>query len=106
MKKLLFLIVSVVTLSSCYNTRVLVGDVQPNEPIMKINRTWNTHLIGGLIPVGSAKMKADEYVGGYKNYIVKTNINFWNMLVSGITFGIYTPTNTVYYIPLRDLNKK
>ena len=106
MKKLVFLVICVVTLSSCYNTRILVGDVKPNEPVVKINSEWNHHVICGLVPVGNSKMKADEYVTGYKNYVVKTNMNFLNMLVGGITFGIYTPTQTVYYIPLRDLTDK
>ena len=43
MKKLLFAIFCVATLSSCYNTRVLVGDVQPKEPLVKVNSEMNSH---------------------------------------------------------------
>ena len=51
-------------------------------------------------------MKASEYVDGHENYVVKTNMSFLNMLVSWVTFSIYTPTQTVYYIPLRDFTGK
>ena len=104
MKKIFLLVVCAISMCSCYNTRILVGDVKPKDPIVKINSEWNHHLIGGLIPVGNAKMIAEEYLAGHKNYVIKTNMNFLNMLVGGITFGIYTPTNTVYYIPLKDMN--
>lgn len=106
MKKFLFACVCILCLSSCYNTRILVGDVKHKDPVVKINSEWNHHLIGGLVPLGNATMNAEEYLAGHKNYVVKTNMNFLNMLVSGITFGIYTPTNTVYYVPLKDFNNK
>lgn len=90
-------------MTSCYSTRILYGDVKENEPLVQVNRQWNHHLIGGLIPVGKNKLDAAEYVNKAENYVVKTNFNFLNMLVSGITFGIYTPTQTKFYVPLRDL---
>lgn len=49
-------------LTSCYNTKILVGDVNPKDPLVKINSEWNHHLIGGLVPLGNAQMKASEYV--------------------------------------------
>lgn len=104
MKKVLLLAVCAISMCSCYNTRILVGDVKPKDPVVKINSEWNHHLIGGLVPLGNAKMNAEEYLAGHKNYVVKTNMNFLNMLVGAVTFGIYTPTNTVYYIPLKDMN--
>lgn len=105
MKKVLFVILGVVCLSSCYNTRILVGNVQVKEPVVKVNREWNHHLIGGLVPLGNASMVAKDYLPENENYVVKTNMSFLNMLVAGITFGIYTPTQTTYYIPLKDMNK-
>ena len=101
MKKLLVLAVCMIALSSCYNTRILVGDVKPNEPLTEVNRVWNHHLIAGLVPLNNAKMQAGEYVGDRPNYVVKTNQSFLNQLVTVFTCGIYTPTQTVYYIPLR-----
>ena len=87
------------TLSSCYSTRILYGNVERNEPLVQVNREWNHHLIAGLIPVGNGKVEAAEYVGGAPDYVVKTNMSFLNLLVSGITFGIYTPTQTKFYVP-------
>ena len=37
------------------------------------------------------------------DFVVKTNQSFLNLLVSGITCGIYTPTQTKFYVPLRVL---
>ena len=88
---------------SCYSTRVLHGDVEPNEPLVQINRQWNHHVIGGLIPVGCNKLEAAEYVNDAPDFVVKTNQSFLNLLVSGITCGIYTTTQTKFYDPLRVL---
>lgn len=92
-------------MSSCYNTRLLVGNVDPKEPLVEINQEWNHHLIGGLVPLSNATMKTAEYTNNAANYVVKTNMSFLNLLVGGITFGIYTPTQTKFYIPLKDANK-
>ena len=91
MKKLLFAIFCVATLSSCYNTRVLVGDVQPKEPLVKVNSEMNSHWLCGLI--SGRGDQAKEFVDGSTNYVIKTNV----------TFGIYTPNHTMYYIPLKDI---
>lgn len=108
MKKFyLFIAVSAtaLTFTSCYNTRILVGNVKPKEPVVQINKEWNHGLIFGLVPLNNATMVASEYVDGAPNYVVKTNQSFLNMLVSGVTFGIYTPTQTKYYIPMKDYKK-
>lgn len=103
MKKILLIVVAASALSSCYNTRIIVGNVKPNEPLIKVSTEWNHHLIYGLVPLDNATMIAEDYVGPYSNYVVRTYTSFLNGLVSGITWGIYTPTQTAYYIPLRDL---
>jgi hypothetical protein len=108
MKKLLSFgvtFVAAISLASCYNTRVLVGNVKPKEPVVEVNKEWNHHLICGLVPLDNATMDASEYVNGAENYIVKTNHSFLNMLVGCITGGIYTPTQTKYYLPLKDTQK-
>lgn len=103
MKKLLqFGVLSgicVLLLTSCYNTRILVGNVNPNQELRKIGSRWNGHLLGGLIPLEDAKVHPQDMVNGYSDYMIKTNTNFLNMLVSGVTFGIYTPTQTSFYVP-------
>lgn len=93
----------ILSMTSCYSTRVLHGNVKPNEPLVQVNQEWNHHLIGGLVPVGKNKLEAAEYVNNAEDFVVKTNHNFLNLLVSCITCGIYTPTQTKFYIPLRDV---
>lgn len=105
MKNLFFIIAGVLLMTSCYNTRMVVGNVRENEPLVEVSREWNHHIIFGLVPLNNATMHTEEYVGGYANYVVKTNTGFLNGLIESITFGIYTPTQTIYYIPLRDLQK-
>lgn len=103
MKRLLqfgvFAGICVLLLTSCYNTRVLVGNINPNQELRKIGIRWNGHLLGGLIPLENAKVRPQNMVNGYSDYMIKTNTSFLNMLVSGITFGIYTPTQTTFYVP-------
>lgn len=93
------------SLTSCYTTKIYNGEISKTEPMVKVNKEWNHHIIGGLVPLG-AKMKADDYVGGRKNYMVKTNQSFLNLLVNYLTLGLYTPTTTTFYVPLNDISKK
>lgn len=102
MKKLLLLIATVTLLTSCYNTRVFVGNVKPKDPVVEVNSEWNHHLIVGLVPLANANVSPAEYLDGAQNYVVKTNTSFLNYIVSFVTFGIYTPTQTKFYIPLKD----
>lgn len=91
MKKL-FLIttIGVVILStSCYSYTTIVGKgPQTNESVSK----WNTYFIDGLIK--GTQVNAKDLAGGAEDYSVTTKLSFGNMLVSGLTFGIYSP-NTV-----------
>lgn len=103
MKKTLIAIACVACLSSCYNTKILVGDVQPKEPLVKVNSEWNHHLLGGLVPLNNATMVARDYLSGRENYVVKTNQSFLNLFVSWLSCYIYCPSQTVYYVPLRDI---
>lgn len=105
MKKITYLVFCIgilLTTTSCFNTRLLVGNVEPNDPVIEVQKEWNHHFLFGLIPAENAKMKPAEYVDDKQNYVVRTNTSFLNGLVSGLTFGIYTPTQTTYYIPLSD----
>ncbi len=99
MKKVLFLAATAFVLSSCYNTKVYVGNVKKEDKVVKVKSVTNTHLIGGLVPLGSAKVDPKPYVGDRTDYVVKTNQTFWNGLLGGITMGIYTPTTTTFYVP-------
>lgn len=100
--KFKFLLVGILitaSLSSCYTTKVAVGDVSPQQPMTKINSEWNHHILWGLVSLENASMRADDYVGERKRYIVKTSQSFLNGLVSCLTLGVYTPTSTSYYVP-------
>lgn len=96
------LILSGLILTSCYNTRIAVGDVSPTQPLMKVNSHRNDILLWGLVPLNSAKKRASEFVGDRENYVIRTNHTFVNGLVAFFTFYIYTPTTTTYYIPIDD----
>lgn len=102
-KKLTILLFVAIAATSCYNTRVMVGNVSEKEPLVKVNKQWNSHFIAGLVPAKNAKMNPADYVNGAENYVVRTYTSFANGLVSFVTFGIYTPTETAYYIPAKDL---
>jgi hypothetical protein len=43
---------------------------------------------------------ANDYVGNYTDYVIKTRHSFVDYLLEYITMGIYTPTSTTYYVPL------
>lgn len=101
---LLFSFLCFLAFTSCYNTQVLHGTVAPKEPITEVNKEWNHHLLWGLVALDNATMKASDFVGDRKNYVVKTNQTFVNGLVNWLTLGIYSPTTTTYYIPLSEVN--
>lgn len=89
----------ILTATSCYNTRMYHGNVNENTQVVEVEKKWNTHLLGGLVSLKSAKLTEQEYHPGTENYMIKTNRNVWNTLISGVTFGIYTPTQTKVYVP-------
>lgn len=107
MKKLVLLLFVSVLMTSCYNTRLYFGDVSKTEPMIEVNKEWNHGFIAGLVAGGNAKMKVEEYMtnAGFKDYMIKTNTSFLNGLVGTVTFGIYTPTQTKIYVPLRSLTE-
>ena len=94
MKKKIFKLVGGVLLcstllTSCYTYTSVVGEgAKGNQEVTK----WNHYVIYGLAPVGVSDSKA--MAGGASNYTVTTRQSFVNGLVSGLTFGIYTPTTT------------
>jgi len=90
-------------LTSCYSASVLVGDAQENEPMTKVYTKHNTHLVSGLVNVGS-DLQAQQVVGEYSGYKVNHQLSFVDQLLSSITFGLYTPSTTKIYVPTRLLN--
>lgn len=78
-----------VLLTSCYSYTSVVGNgAQGQQKVTK----WNHYVIGGLAPVGVSDSKA--MAGDAKDYNVHTRHSFVNMLVGGLTFGLYSPTTT------------
>ncbi|MCB9037330.1 MAG: Bor family protein [Lewinellaceae bacterium] len=75
--------------TSCYSYTSVVGKgAQGTQEVTQ----WNHYVLFGLAPVGVSDSKA--MAGGASDYTVHTRHSFINGLVSGITFGIYTPTTT------------
>jgi len=56
-------------------------------------------IIIGLISLDKATQNAPDIVGDRQNYGTEHVMTFMDGLLSIITFGIYTPTTTRYYIP-------
>ncbi|HKG05889.1 MAG TPA: Bor family protein, partial [Pedobacter sp.] len=69
-------------------TNVVGKGPQQNQTVKK----WNHYVIGGLAPVGLSD--ATKMAGGATDYSVNVQHSFVNMLISAVTFGIYTPTTT------------
>ena len=103
MKKFLFVFVLALALTSCYNNRIMVGNVQPNDPVVEVQTQWNSHWIYGLVPGEKTNMKAEDFLKGRTNYVIKTNMSFVNGLIGGLTCGIYCPTTTTFYVPLNEV---
>ena len=69
MKKVFFfgaVLLASLSLTSCYNTKVVCGDITRQTPVVEVNSEWNHHLLYGLVPLKNAKMEAKEYVGNKK----------------------------------------
>lgn len=88
-------------LTSCYSTKMYVGDVEKKDPVVKVQSEWNHHLLFGLVPIGNNDLKTSEYVKDAPAYMVKTNRTFLDFVIYGITGGIYTPTHTTFYLPMK-----
>jgi hypothetical protein len=89
LKVLVGTLLSCFLLTSCYTYTSVVGDgAQGNKEVTK----WNHYLIYGLAPTSVSNSK--EMAGGAENYEVTTKQTFVNGLISGLTFGIYTPSTT------------
>jgi Bor protein len=101
-KTLIAGVIITLSLSSCFNSRIMVGDITATQPLKEVNKAWNHHLIFGLVPLSNTNMNVKEFLPeGQSDYLVKTNRNFVNYIVGAITFGIYTPTQTKFYIPMK-----
>lgn len=101
MKKILYLgsccVCAALLLTSCFSSTVCVGDMKPSDPCYKVDTKKNHHFLYGLI--GRPEIKGKNYVDGAKSYKVKRSQTFVDGLLQSVTFGIYTPTTTTFYVP-------
>lgn len=89
MKIMAIVFTSSILFTSCYSYTSVVGTgAQGNQQTTQ----WNHYVVYGLAPVGVSDSK--QMANGADNYTVFTRQSFVNGLISGLTFGIYTPTTT------------
>ena len=98
MKYLFCILISIVMITSCYSSRVLNGNVSSYEPLVEVKAKKNHFLFWGLIPLGEPQ-KAGDHIGDMQNYVTEIEWSFSDCLLNSITFGIYSPTTTTYYLP-------
>ena len=84
-------------LTSCFQSSVCVGNMKRNQEGVLVAKEHNSHFIYGL--VGHNKMKAKDYIENQPDYRIRTYHSFVDGLLQSITFGIYCPTTTEYYVP-------
>jgi len=84
----LFLMAS--TLTSCYVNKFDIGKGAQSNVTVK---QWNHYLLDGLVPVNVSNPV--QMAAGAADYTVTIKHSFINMILSGLTFGIYSPTTTV-----------
>ncbi len=78
------------SLTSCYVNRFDIGKgAQSNVEVRKANH----YFIGGLVPAGVSNPA--QMANGANDYNVTIVHTFLDVVISGITFGIYTPTTTI-----------
>lgn len=104
-KNLVLLCLIVVVLSSCYSTTTCVGTVKADDPAVQVNSVKNHHFLYALVNGGNTNIEDSKYIGDIKNYKVKKSTTFVDGFLECITWGIYSPTTTTYYIPVEELPK-
>ena len=97
MKKTLVCALSIcamMMLQSCYVQNISVG-MSESEPAQQVAKVKNNYFIYGL--VSPKQDAAKNHVKNDKKFRMKTKTTFWDGFLSGLTWGIYTPTTTYYY---------
>lgn len=87
---LVFLCVLSLTLSSCYRHTYIVGKGPQSD--IEVSET-NHFILFGLVTLSTSEPQ--KMAGGAADYAVTEKHSFVDMLLSSITFGIYSPTTTV-----------
>ena len=87
MMKGMMLAVAIVATSACYEHTFTVGQGAPTGPV--VYSEWHNSWLGGLI---GARNNDSEQVCPSGHATIHDEQSFLNGLVSGLTAGIYTPT--------------
>jgi len=82
---IVFLILGALTVSGCYHATVVTGE-QPGT--QTIEERWATSFINGLVPPETVDATQQCNNGVAR---VETRLPFLNQIVTGLTFGIYSP---------------
>lgn len=98
-----FILVAVASalLTSCYCDKIYIGNVKPHDELVHVASSHNGHVLGGAIVT---KHNASQFVGKTKDYVIANKQTFGDLFVSGLTFGLYTPTTTKYYVKIDNPN--
>jgi len=81
----IFLLILGIILSGCYHAQITTGQAASSQVVEK---PWASSFIGGLVPPQIVNVASECPSGVAK---VETKLSFLNMVVSALTFSIYTP---------------
>ncbi len=84
----MLLVLAPLALVGCYKTE-LTNFTSEGSPGKEV-RVWSHSVIVGLIPLTDVDVRKE--CGAKGAYSISTRQNFWNVLLAGVTSGIYTPT--------------
>ena len=84
----LLILIPMLALSGCYKTNLvnLSADGSPGE----VTRVWSHAFLYGLVP--ATEVDLSNACGDKGVWAVSTRVNGWQVLLGGITYGIYAPS--------------
>lgn len=92
--------------TSCLRTAYYVGSARPSDRMVKVGQeSFHHHYIAGLVSGKNATIECEEYAGKADNYAVRTSLSFLDLLIGNLTFSIYTPTKTTWFMSVDEINK-
>ena len=103
-KKILLLSAIAFAMSSCYTSSVYHGTMTKHTPQVEVASKRNHILLWGLLPI-KAEQKASDILGNRTNYTTQNKWTFVDALLNYITYGIYSPTTTTYYVPWGEMKE-
>ena len=110
MKKLKLLVVlcAVLGCTSCLRTTYYIGSTRPSDPKpVKVGQEqFHHHFLAGLISGENATVDSGEYTNETDNFSVRTSVSFVDMLIGGVTCGIYTPTKTTWFMSMDEIKRQ